>query len=370
MLEYTPPAHKGLKAKVFALSGSISFIHPALAGCIEWEMLPGSAEGGYNITMEETIQKLLPGVLRQESLARHTTFRIGGRARYFFTAASSEKIATALLAAKKARIPVFILSGGSNVLFSDKGFEGLVVHITSSGVSFKETRIVADAGVSMASLVKIAAEHSLAGLEWAGGLPGTLGGAIRGNAGAFGGEIKDTVVSVKAIDGKSSVRVFSKKQCKFSYRSSIFKEKRYVVLSAVLGLKKGNAKELFCIARSHMRYRKERHPLEYPNAGSVFKNCDAAKLSARWKKYFADKIKQDPFPVVPTAALIAEAKLKGLRIGKVEVSKKHPNYIVNLGGGSAKDVIAVIARVKKLVHKKFDVRLEEEIQFVTRRPHP
>jgi UDP-N-acetylmuramate dehydrogenase len=273
-------------------------------------------------------------------------------------------VAKALQTAVKAKTPVFILSGGSNVLFSDKGFDGLVVHVKSSGVSIKGTRIFADAGVSMASLVRTAAVRGLAGLEWAGGLPGTLGGAVRGNAGAFGGEIKDVIVFVRAIDGKGRVRMFSKNQCRFSYRSSIFKQKKYVVLSVALGLQKGDTKELSRIARSHVRYRKERHPLEYPNAGSVFKNCDAAKLSAKWKKYFADKIKQDPFPVVPTAVLIAEAGLKGLRIGNAEISKKHPNYIVNLGGCSAKDIVALIARVKKLVYKKFGVRLEEEIQFV------
>ncbi|MBI2452950.1 MAG: UDP-N-acetylmuramate dehydrogenase [Parcubacteria group bacterium] len=314
--------------------------------------------------MEEKIQKLLPGVRKQESLARHTTFRIGGPARYFFTATNSDAIIRALDAAKKLRLSVFILSGGSNVVMSDDGFSGLVIQIRNSKFKIQNSKVYAEAGVPCASLVRSTIRKGLKGLEWAGGLPGSLGGAIRGNAGAFGGEIKDAIVSVKAIDGKGRARVFSKKQCKFSYRSSIFKEKRYIVLSAVLGFRKGDAKQLLGIARSHMLYRKERHPLEYPNAGSMFKNCDAKKLPVRWKKHFAKVIKTDPFPVIPTAAIIAAAGLKGLRVGNVQVSQKHPNYIVNLGKGRAKDVVRLVEKVKQKVKKKFGIVLEEEIQFV------
>ncbi|KKW33864.1 MAG: UDP-N-acetylenolpyruvoylglucosamine reductase [Parcubacteria group bacterium GW2011_GWA1_53_13] len=326
VLEYTPPAHKG--------------------------------------KMEETIQKLLPGVRKQESLSRHTTFRIGGPARYFFTATNSDAIIRALQAAKKLRLSVFILSGGSNVVMSDAGFPGLVIQIRNSKFKIRNFRVDAEAGVLCSSLVKATVHRGLEGLEWAGGLPGSLGGAIRGNAGAFGGEIKDAVVSVEAIDEKGRMHVFSKKQCRFSYRSSIFKEKKYIVLSAVLGLVKGDAKELSKIARSHMLYRKERHPLEYPNAGSMFKNCDAKKLPVRWKKHFANVMKIDPFPVIPTAAIIAAAGLKGLRVGNVQVSQKHPNYIVNLGKGRAKDVVRLVEKVKQKVKKKFGIVLEEEIQFV------
>lgn len=250
------------------------------------------------------------------------------------------------------------------MVIADKGFKGLVIFINIKNYTITGTRVVAGAGVSMDLLVRETAKRGLAGLEWAGGLPGTLGGAVRGNAGAFGGEIKDAVVSVKAINEKGRVRTFSKAQCKFSYRSSLFKEKKYVVFAARLRLKKGNAKELSRIAKSHMRYRRERHPLEYPNAGSVFKNCDVKKMSTRWQKHFASVIKIDPFPVIPTAAIIAEAGLKGLRVGDIQVSTKHPNYMVNLGNGKAEDVKKLAEKVKKQAKKKFGARLEEEIQFV------
>lgn len=314
--------------------------------------------------MTTSLEELLPGVRKREPLAPHTTFRIGGAAKYFFTARTPSSVIRALKAAKSCRTLFFVLAGGSNVVMADKGFEGLVIYIKIQNHAIAGMRVGAGAGVPMAQLVRETAKRGLAGLEWAGGLPGTLGGAVRGNAGAFGGEIKDSVVSVKAIDEKGKVRTFSKAQCKFSYRSSIFKEKKYIVLSAVLGLKKGNAKELSRIAKSHMRYRRERHPLEYPNAGSVFKNCDVRKMPARWRKRFASVIKTDPFPVIPTAAIIAAAGLKGLRVGNVQVSKKHPNYIVNLGNGRAKDVVRLVAKVKQGVKKKFGVLLEEEIQFV------
>ena len=309
------------------------------------------------------IRQLLPRVREGVLLAPYTTFRIGGAAQYFFTAKTAQDMERAIRVAKRARLPYFLLAGGSNVVMADKGFKGLIIHVKTKEYTIRGTRVVAEAGVSMDMLVRETAKRGLAGLEWAGGLPGTLGGAVRGNAGAFGGEIKDSVVSVKAIDEKGRVRTFSKTQCRFSYRSSIFKEKKYIVLSAALGLKKGNAKELSKIAKSHMRYRRERHPLEYPNAGSVFKNCDVKRVSARWQKHFASVIKVDPFPVIPTAALIAEAKLKGLRVGNVQVSRKHPNYMVNLGNGKAKDVKKLVEKVKNRVKNKFNVQLEEEIQF-------
>ncbi len=309
------------------------------------------------------IRQLLPRVREGVLLAPYTTFRIGGAARYFFTAKTAQDMERALRAAKQTRFPYFLLAGGSNVVMADKGFEGLIIHIKTKGYAIRGMRVVAAAGVPMGVLVRETAKRGLAGLEWAGGLPGTLGGAVRGNAGAFGGEIKDSVVSVKAIDEKGRVRTLSRAQCRFSYRSSLFKKKKYMVLSAVLGLKKGNAKELSRIAQSHMRYRRERHPLEYPNAGSVFKNCDVKKLPVKWQKHFAGVIKTDPFPVAPTAALIAEAKLQGLRRGNIQVSTKHPNYMVNLGNGKAKDVKKLVEKVKNRVKKKFDVQLEEEIQF-------
>ena len=297
-------------------------------------------------------------------LKQYTSFRIGGLAKYLFVAHTSDDIANAVRAAKEFKLPFLLLSGGSNILVSDNGFSGLVIQIKNSKFKIKNLFVWAEAGAHMTQLVRETGERGLAGLEWAGGLPGTLGGAVRGNAGAFGGEIKDSVVRVEALDQRGRRRMFSKKQCSFSYRSSVFKEKGYIVLSATLRLKPGDKKNIEAVAREHIRYRKERHPLEYPNAGSIFKNCDLTKVSKKVREQFKDVIKMDPFPVIPTAAIIARANLLGLRSGGAQVSKKHPNYIVNRGNARARDVLSLIAKVKRSVKNKFGIDLEEEITIL------
>ena len=312
----------------------------------------------------ETLKQQFPRVRRGVPLKKHTTFRIGGAAKYFFAARTSDELESAVRTAKELELPFFLLSGGSNVLVSDNGFPGLVIQIKNSKFKIENSAVRAEAGVQMATLVKETGKRGLQGLEWAGGLPGTLGGAVRGNAGAFGGEIKDSVLRGEAIDQKGKRRMFSKKQCKFSYRSSIFKERGYIVLSATLQLKKGDKKNIQTIAKKHIQYRKEKHPLEYPSAGSIFKNCDLAKTPKKMQEHFKDVIKMDPFPVIPTAVIIARANLPGLRCGGAQVSEKHPNYIVNRGDARAKDVLELIAKVKREIKNKFGVDLEEEITIL------
>ena len=325
-----------------------------------------SAEGiGKNTIMDEfaALKKQIPGVRRNVSLKNHTTFRIGGPAKYFFAAKTSEQIVKAVQAARSLKLPFFVLSGGSNVLMPDKGFSGLVIKIQNTKYKVRDTKVWAEAGVPMATLVRETGKRGLQGLEWAGGLPGTLGGAVRGNAGAFGGETKDSVVEVEALDHEGKRRKFSGRECQFAYRSSIFKKKGYIVLVATMQLRKGNKEKIQAVAKEHMRYRKERHPLEYPSAGSIFKNCDLKETPETIQVQFKDVIKTDPFPVIPAAALIARAKLQRMRVGDAEISEKHPNYIVNLGNATANDVLQLIARVEKKIKNKFSIDLEEEITF-------
>jgi len=310
------------------------------------------------------IEKALPGVQKDVSLAPYTTFHIGGKARYFFVARTSKDILKAVGAAKKLRIPFFVLGEGSNVLVSDQGFRGLVVQIKNSKFKIQNSFVYVEAGVLFPAIVLAAGKRGLAGLEWAGGLPGTVGGAVRGNAGAFGGEVKDSIISVECVDEKGNIRKLSNRECQFSYRSSLFKRKKWIVLSAVFQLKKGNRKAVEQIAQDHIQYRKERHPLEFPNAGSIFKNCDLKKIPLKLQDFVKPVVKVDPFPVVPTAFLIAQAGLKGLRQGGAQVSEKHPNYMVNLGKASSKDVRLLISRVKRAIKKRFFVNLEEEIEFL------
>lgn len=313
------------------------------------------------------LKKLLPGVKKNIALADHTTFNIGGPAEYFFIAKRKEDVIKAIKAVKKLKLPLFIFGGGSNLLVSDAGLKGLVVRMQSNDKHFQVlsgNRVRAYAGVSLGVVISFSIKKSWQGLEWAGGLPGTFGGAIRGNAGAFGEEMKDTVTSVQALDSHFTSKSFTVAACKFSYRSSIFKEKNWTIVSATVKLKKGHKKELQAIAKSRINYRNEKHPLEYPSAGSVFKNVAVEKVSEEFKYLFLDKIKQDPFPIVPAAWFIIGAGLAGKKIGQAQISKKHSNYIVNLGGAKAKDVLRLIKIVKEKVKNKYHIDLEVEIQFI------
>lgn len=308
--------------------------------------------------------KKLPGVRKNVSLAGLTTFKIGGRAQYFFEARRAEDIVNAAKTARQSKIPFFILGEGSNLLVSDSGFGGLVIKVNCRKYYIKKTLLYAEAGVPLSLLARIAGKRKLSGLEWASGLPGTLGGAIRGNAGAFGGEIKDNIRAVKALDKNGCLRVLSKKESQFSYRNSIFKKKKWIVLGAAIRLHGGDGKKIQAIAQAHIKFRKERHPLEYPNAGSFFKNCDLKKVPKRIYPLVKAVVKNDPFPVVPAAYLISEAGLKGKRVGAAQVSRKHPNFIVNLGGAKAKDVIRLKELIKKEINKKFGIALEEEVEYL------
>ncbi|MGB6483436.1 MAG: UDP-N-acetylmuramate dehydrogenase [Candidatus Acidiferrales bacterium] len=300
-------------------------------------------------------------------LAEHSNYRIGGPARFFCEAANEEEIRNGVLFAREQRLPLFVLGGGTNLLIDDRGFNGLVLKLSAIQLAIDGQTVTVGAGVSVADLLKFTIEHSLSGLEWAGGLPGTVGGAIRGNAGAFRGEIKDRIVSVESFDVETLTTITRENAaCKFGYRSSLFKEKngREIILRATLNLDKGDAQKIAAAIQEKINYRLERHPMEYPNIGSTFKNVDLELVPKIWREAFAKVIKVDPFPVVPTAYLISEAGLRGTQHGGAMVSPKHPNFIVNLGGATAADVKFLIAAVKESVFGKYGIRLEEEIQLV------
>lgn len=312
------------------------------------------------------LKKELPNVQKNILLKDYTTFEIGGPAEYFLLSTKEKEIMHAVKIAKKLKMPVFVMGGGSNLLVSDNGIKGLVIknRVTEPIVLKKNNVIEAPAGIVFGTLVEFSISKSLEGFEWAGGLPGTFGGAIRGNAGAFGGEVKDSILNVRTLDRNLNLKKLSREQCQFSYRSSIFKRKNWVVLSAEVKLKKGDREKLQEISNAHSNYRKERHPLQYPNAGSIFKNVDFKELSLKFQKVFLDKVKKDPFEIVPSAWFIIGAGLAGKQIGQAQISEKHSNYIVNLGGAKANDVLALIEVVKKKVKKMYGINLETEVQFL------
>jgi UDP-N-acetylmuramate dehydrogenase len=298
-------------------------------------------------------------------LKEYTTFKIGGPARYFFVAKNKEDLKNAIFWAKKKKLPFFILGGGSNVLFSDNGFKGLVIKLQNTQYKIRNTKIVAEAGVPLQKLVLETAKRGLSGLENLAGIPGTLGGGIWGNAGAFGREIGDLVEEVKVLDVGSSkleVKRLKNKDCKFGYRDSIFKRKKnLIILEATLRLKRGKRKEIEEKIKEFLKLRKEKQPLEFPSAGSVFKNVPIEKVPKEIREKFKEKIK-DGF--LPAGVLIEAAGLKGFQIGGAKISEKHANFIVNVGEAKANDVKELIEKIKKEVKKKFKIQLEEEIKLV------
>ncbi|MDO8504857.1 MAG: UDP-N-acetylmuramate dehydrogenase [Candidatus Liptonbacteria bacterium] len=300
------------------------------------------------------------------SLKNFSNYKIGGEARYFLSAGNLEELVAGLRDASEKNLAVFVLAGGTNILVSDKGFGGAVIKPEIKHFRRDGNRIIAGAGVLISELLDFAAKNNLSGLEWAGGLPGTLGGAIRGNAGAFGGEIKDSIKEVLSVSKENfeTIRRNAEK-CEFEYRSSIFKRNgQEVIAEATLELVPGAEADIRKLFEEKINYRKERQPLEYPNIGSIFKNVPLGKFSADWQNKLVSHIKKDPFPVIPTAVLISRAELKGKRVGNAQISEKHSNFIVNLGGASAEDVLALISFAKSEIQKVFNVLLEEEIEII------
>ena len=323
----------------------------------------------------------MPELRQNVILKKYSNYKIGGPARFFFEAKNIDEVKWAVEEARKQKLKVFILGGGTNLLISDAGYDGLVLKPNISFLRRTGDEIEAGAGVSITELLNYAITHSLSGLEWAGGLPGTLGGAIRGNAGCFGGEIKDSVKEVESFDiERGEWRKRNNKECEFGYRNSVFKKPdgREVILSATFELKNGNSAEIRKSILSKIKYRKSKQPLQYPNIGSIFKNVPLAQINADITQIDADTVrihprgnprksaftvlvKTDPFPIIPAAHLITLAGLKGTRSGGAMISPKHGNFIVNVGNAKAADVKKLINLVKRKIKDKFGIKLEEEI---------
>lgn len=321
-------------------------------------------------------------------LKKFSNYKIGGQARHFYVAKNVDDLKLASQKAKKEKLPIFILGGGTNLLISDKGFKGLVIKPEIHLLKLDGIKVKVGAGVQVSELLNYSITKSLSGLEWAGGLPGTVGGAIRGNAGAFGGEIKDSITEVVSLDisGKTpKIIKRNNKDCKFGYRNSIFKMKDgnpsassgrvpsadstgsgwgEIILEATLALKKGDKKAIKKAIEEKIKYRHERQPLEYPNIGSIFKNVDLRLVPKKLHADLAHVVKTDPFPVVPTAYLISECGLKGVSWGGAMISPKHPNFIVNVLDAKAGDVKLLIKLVKAAVKEKYGIKLEEEVIYV------
>lgn len=303
----------------------------------------------------------------------HSNYKIGGNAKYFCCPKNSEELEEVIGEAKLKKLPIFILGGGTNILWSEKGFNGLVVKPAFCSIKVNKNRIVAGASVGVAELLKVVADNGLSGLEWAGGLPGSIGGAIRGNAGAFGGEIKDSIIEVVSLDfSEKKLKIIKRnnEQCRFAYRDSVLKSGKSagkeVILNATFQLSSGNKRDVKRAIEDKIAWREARQPLEYPNIGSMFKNINWEKVPKNYQESedFKKHLKIDPFPVLPAATIIDKCGLKGVSCGGAMISPKHPNFIVNLFNASADDIKALVALVKSEVKDKFDIEMEEEVVIV------
>ena len=276
-------------------------------------------------------------------LAKYTTFHIGGPAECFISARSSEEVQMVLCFCKEHQVDLHILGNGSNLLIDDKKIAGIVLYIgrRMQEIQVNGTEIIADAGARMALVSRAAAEASLTGLEFAFGIPGTIGGGVIMNAGAYGGELSQVVTRVEAFDRDGNLHVLAGDDLCFEYRNSILKKQGYIVSRVYLNCKEGNQEEIRAQMTELGKRRREKQPLEYPSAGSTFKRPEG---------YFAGR-------------LIEDAGLKGYTIGGAQVSEKHAGFIINKDGASGKDVRSLIGYVKSTVLDKFGVELEPEYVF-------
>lgn len=296
-------------------------------------------------------------------LAKFSSFNIGGPAEFVLTVTKNEQLIQALNFLTGEGVEWFLLGGGSNVLLPDEGFRGVVIRMKNEELRIKDVTIEADAGVELSKVVDASIQAGLSGFEWAAGIPGTVGGAVRGNAGAryafTGGEIKDCLTSVSVWrDGE--VIELTTPECAFGYRDSAFKHNHDVILSMQIGLKPGNRQESLAMTQKIILERKGKQSHE-PSAGSFFKNV----FLSEWKRDLTELPERFlNYKKIAAGWLIEQAGLKGFQIGAAMVSKEHANFIVNLGGATQADVLAVADEIKEKVYTRFEIQLEEEVQVV------
>lgn len=281
----------------------------------------------------------------QEPLSRHTTFKIGGNAQMFVIVNNIEQLSAVLSACKQHDIPLFILGKGSNLLISDNGMSGVVLTLDGEfkNISVKENKITCGAGVNLSKLCTTALSNSLSGLEFAYGIPGSVGGAVYMNAGAYGGEMKDVVESVTHITKDGEIKTLSKDELDFSYRHSVYKDTGDIILSATFALSNAHECDIKDKMDDFMNRRKSKQPLEYPSAGSVFKRPQGNYAGT----------------------LIEQCGLKGTSVGGASVSQKHAGFIINTGGATCKDVLDLVKLVQDTVKEKTGYFLEREIIHIS-----
>ena len=310
--------------------------------------------------------KFLSGVKKNFDLTSFTTFRIGGQADFFVIIKNKQELIKAIRWAKAKKLPLTILAGGSNILVVRKKIKGLVLKISGEHYVIKKNYIICWAGMSLTKLAKISVLASLTGLEWSFGIPGSVGGAVRGNAGAYGFDISGSIAEVEAYDLiKKKFVKFNKEACGFGYRDSVFKKRKNLLIVGVkLRLAKGAIEEIKALSRKNFNHRFESNPKE-PSAGCVFKNLEYRKVLKQNRK-LAEDLEAEGLVrggKIGVGYLIDQLGFKGKTVGGAKVSEKHANFIINTGKASSEDVVNLINLIKIKVKNKYKINLEEEIKY-------
>ncbi len=299
-----------------------------------------------NTSMYDYIKTIIPRerILFHEPMNQHTTFRVGGEAECFFFIQQEEELVKLIPYLNQIEQDYFILGNGSNLLVGDKGYRGIVLKFDGpmEQIRMDGTRITAKAGAPLAKVAVAAKENGLTGLEFAAGIPGTIGGGVVMNAGAYDGEMKQVVEAVRVIDREGEIATLDNDTMEFGYRTSIIKNRPYIVLEVVLRLAEGDPEQIGAKMEELAQLRRNKQPLEYASAGSTFKRPEG---------YYAGK-------------LIMEAGMRGYRIGGAQVSNKHCGFIINTGRATAADIKEVIEEVQERVKERFHVSLEPEVVFL------
>lgn len=281
-----------------------------------------------------------------EPMSKHTSFKIGGVADVFILANSIEEIQFVLKQAKANGISMYIIGNGTNLLVKDNGIRGIVLKLNLNNINIenKEGAVVvkAESGVKLGMLAQKLLQNEISGFEFASGIPGTIGGAIRMNAGAHGGEMKDIVETTTYMNMDGEIFTISNSEHEFEYRNSMFSRNKYIILSTELKLTIGNKEEIKAKMEEYAKYRKEKQPIEYPNAGSTFK---------RGKDFI-------------TAQLIDECGLKGYSIGDAQISTKHAGFVINKGNATAKDILELVKYTKETIFKNTGKKIELEVEVI------
>lgn len=320
--------------------------------------------------MIEELKKRIDGVIENEPMSNHTTFRIGGPAKYFFEAKTSEELVAALTVADELKIPRFIIGGGSNILVSDNGIDGLVIKQSNCNFKIEGENVQCESGAMVVDVLDATLNAGLTGWAWAAGLPGTIGGGVRGNAGAYGEGMSNITESVELYLG-GKVVTYTNEQMKFSYRDSIIKEVPCVIISVFLKLQHGDLEADKALVKKYADHRVNTQPLDLPNPGCAFKNVDLKKVQIDTDRIIKKlDITQDEwdkatkYGKLPTSFIFDHLNLKGKVMGGAQVSTKHGAFIVNIGNARAEHVVMLMSDLKMHVRNELGIPLEEEIELV------